>query len=403
METTARSKTAQAINCAAAPMAPQAGGLTQMNTVKRQMPDAEAVSKVLIVDDESTICTILKEVVYGLDPDVVVKTFADPLKARAWAREHVADLILVDFHMPEMDGISFVNAVRGNPDYEHVPIIMVTVDVDSSLRFGALEAGVTDVLNKPLNVRECAARCRNLLKLRRQQLRLEERADVLSELVKRSTKNVRDREEETLIRLAKAGEFRDEETGNHVLRMARYSALIATAIGMDSTYADTILKAAPLHDIGKIGVPDNILLKPGRLTVEEWGIMCQHPQIGHEILKGSSSKYIRMGADIALAHHEKFDGSGYPSGLSGEAIPLAGRIVAIADVYDALTSARPYKARWESERAFGFLSDNSGRHFDPRLVRPFLQLREHVIEIQQQLLDAGGGFGHLTSDHHGAA
>jgi len=359
----------------------------QMHAGMPSALDAEAVSKVLIVDDEATIRTILKEVVCELDPNALVKAFGDPLKARDWAREHLADLILVDFHMPNLDGISFVNAVRSDPAYEHVPIVMVTADVDGSLRLGALEAGVTDVLNKPLNVRECAARCRNLLKLRRQQLKLEEQADVLSERVKRSTKDIHEREEETLMRLAKAGEFRDEETGNHVLRMARYSALIATAIGMDVTYADIILKAAPLHDIGKLGVPDHILLKPGKLTADEWDIMSRHPAIGHEILKGSGSKYISMGADIALSHHEKFDGSGYPRGLVGEGIPLAGRIVAIADVYDALTSARPYKPAWNSERAFRFLADNSGRHFDPRLVRPFLELRDRVSEIQRELQD----------------
>jgi len=342
---------------------------------------------VLVIDDDATSRAILKEVMVELDPSMVLKTFADPVSALDWAREHVADLIILDFHMPEMNGITFVNAVRQRPEYEHVPIVMVTVDLDDSLRMGALEAGVTDFLHKPVNVRECAARCRNLLRLRQQQLNLEGRADVLSNLVRRATRDVRQREEETLNRLAKAGEFRDEETGNHVLRMARYSALIATAIGMAPAYADTILKAAPLHDIGKIGVPDHILLKAGKLTSEEWEIMAKHPLIGYEILRGSVSKYISMGADIALTHHERFDGSGYPRGLAGEQIPLSGRIVAIADVYDALTSVRPYKAAWPAERALDYIRENSGGHFDPRLAGAFLDFKEQIIAIQRELQD----------------
>ena len=187
----------------------------------------------------------------------------------------------------------------------------------------------------------------------------------------------------------KAGEFRDEETGYHLIRMARYSRLIAGGIGLDRDEAETIELAAPLHDIGKIGIPDQILLKPAKLDEAEWQIMRRHPLIGHEILKGSASKYVRMGALIALGHHEKFDGTGYPNGLVGDHIPLCARIVAVADVYDALTSPRPYKQAWPAERAFQYLAAQRGRHFDPRLVDAFISLRREITEIQSQWQDPG--------------
>jgi two-component system response regulator RpfG len=208
-------------------------------------------------------------------------------------------------------------------------------------------------------------------------------------MVEDATREVREREKETLLRLARAGEFRDEETGYHLIRMARYSRLIASGIGLDRDEAETIELAAPLHDIGKIGIPDQILLKPAKLDEAEWQIMRRHPLIGHEILKGSASKYVRMGALIALGHHEKFDGSGYPNGLVGDHIPLCARIVAVADVYDALTSPRPYKQAWPAERAFQYLAAQRGRHFDARLVDAFISLRREITEIQSQWQDPG--------------
>jgi two-component system response regulator RpfG len=199
---------------------------------------------------------------------------------------------------------------------------------------------------------------------------------------------VREREKETLARLARAGEFRDEDTGLHLARMARYSRLIAEAIGQSSDETETIELAAPLHDIGKIGIPDHILLKPAGLNDEELVVMRDHARIGHEILKGSPSKYVNMGALIALGHHEKFDGSGYPGALSGEAIPLCARIVAVADVYDALTSVRPYKIAWSREAAFEYLRAQRGRHFEPRLVDAFISVGEAARRIQAEFKDA---------------
>jgi two-component system, response regulator RpfG len=343
---------------------------------------------IMVVDDQSTSRAILEQVVMGLDDRVRVEAFARPVDAVVWAARHVADLILVDYMMPDMDGIEFVKRLRSLPGYEHVPMVMVTVHDDRKVRYAALDAGITDFLTKPVDARECLARCRNLLTLRRQQLALEDRRRLLEHMVEDATREVREREKETLLRLARAGEFRDEETGYHLIRMSRYSRLIATTIGLDRDEAETIELASPLHDIGKIGIPDGILLKPAALDAEEWNVMRRHPVIGHEILKGSASKYVRMGALIALGHHEKYDGSGYPNGLVGDHIPLCARIVAVADVYDALTSVRPYKVAWSSEQAFEYLLAQRGKHVDPRLVEAFAGAKQEVSAIQNEWRDS---------------
>ncbi len=346
-----------------------------------------ARNTIMVVDDQTTGRAILEQVVRSLDERVVVEGFARPVDGVVWATRHVADLVLVDYMMPEMDGIEFVGRLRSLPGYEHVPIVMVTAQEDKKVRYAALDAGITDFLTKPVDARECLARCRNLLMLRRQQLALEDRRRLLEGMVDEATREIREREKETLLRLARAGEFRDEETGYHLIRMARYSRLIANATGMERDEAETIELAAPLHDIGKIGIPDGILLKPARLDAQEWATMQRHPVIGHEILKGSASKYVRMGALIALGHHERYDGKGYPNGLDGDHIPLCARIVAVADVYDALTSVRPYKKAWKSKDALDYLHAQRGKHFDPRLVDAFFSVSDKVLEVQRDLQD----------------
>jgi len=351
----------------------------------RLLPSAR--NTIMVVDDQSTGRAILEQVVRGLDERVAVEGFARPVDAVVWATRHVSDLVLVDYLMPEMDGIEFVKRLRALPGYEHVPIVMITVHDDRKVRYAALDAGITDFLTKPIDARECLARCRNLLTLRRQHVVLEDRRRLLEHMVEDATREVREREKETLLRLARAGEFRDEETGYHLIRMSRYSRLIANAIGLDADEAETVELAAPLHDIGKIGIPDHILLKADKLDGAEWEVMRRHPVIGHEILKGSASKYVRMGALIALGHHEKYDGSGYPNGLVGDHIPLCARIVAVADVYDALTSVRPYKNAWGSEQAFEYVTGQAGRHFDPRMVEAFSGMKKQVLQVQYEWRD----------------
>lgn len=348
---------------------------------------------IMVVDDQSTGRAILEQVVKSLDERVVVEGFARPVDAVVWAARHIADLVLVDYMMPDMDGIELVGRLRSLPGYEHVPIVMITAQDDKAVRYAALDAGITDFLTKPVDARECLARCRNLLTLRRQQLALDDKRRLLEGMVDEATREIREREKETLLRLARAGEFRDEETGYHLIRMARYSRLIANAIGLERDEAETIELAAPLHDIGKIGIPDGILLKPGRLDAPEWDVMQRHPVIGHEILKGSASKYVRMGALIALGHHERYDGKGYPNGLEGDHVPLCARIVSVADVYDALTSRRPYKKAWKPDEAFEYLRAQRGKHFDPRLVDAFLGMKEKVVEVQRDFQDASSEMG----------
>jgi two-component system response regulator RpfG len=346
-----------------------------------------APNTVMVVDDHADARAFLTHVMQRLDEGLQVETFVLPSQALGWAAQHAADLVLVDYMMPEMNGVALVNLLRALPGYEHVPIVMLTANDSRKVRYEALDAGVNDYLIKPIDVRECTARCHNLLTLRRQQIALEDRRRLLENLVADATREVRDRERETLFRLARAGEFRDAETGYHLVRMARYSRLIADAIGLAPEEAESIELAAPLHDIGKIGIPDHILLKPGKLDEKEWGVMRSHPVIGHEILKDSTSKYMRMGSLIALGHHERFDGSGYPHGAAGEDIPLCARIVALADVYDALTSARPYKSAWPDVEVLEYIRGQRARHFDPAVVDAFIGAQERVLQVQSEFQD----------------
>ena len=342
---------------------------------------------VLIVDDQSTSRKILEELVHTVDSNLIVESYGNPFEALERAGEKTPDLIITDYKMPEMNGIEFTRQVRTLPFCSDVPLMVVTIVQDKRIRYDALEAGATDFLTRPIDYHECLARCSNLLVMRRQQQIIRNRARWLEEQVAEATKQVHKREKETLIRLAKAGEYRDEGTGNHVIRMAKYSRLIAEALGMSELECIGIEQAAPMHDIGKIGVPDNILLKPGRHTDDERQVMRAHSNIGHGILKDSPSRFIQLGSVIALGHHEKFDGSGYPHGLSGEDIPLMARIVAVADVYDALTSKRPYKDAWSSSEAIDYITAESGKHFDPQCVQAFLSRLDAVKLIHEQLKD----------------
>lgn len=353
--------------------------------------ESQRTATVVIIDDQSTGRKILEELVRTIERNLIVETYAEPDEVLERARVEIPDLVLTDYKMPTMDGVEFTRRFRAIPGCAEVPIIMVTIVEDRRIRYRALEAGATDFLTRPIDHYECRARCRNLLMLRRQQTIIQDRAKWLEQQVAVATRQIRTREQETLLRLAKAGEYRDEETGNHILRMAKYSRLIAKGLGLTEAECDEIELAAPMHDIGKIGVPDDILLKPGKLTDEEFAVIKTHPAIGYDILKGSPSKYLQVGAIIAYGHHEKYDGSGYPRGLSGEDIPLQARIVAVADVFDALTSVRPYKPAWTTERAVTYIGEQKGQHFYPRCAEVFLERMERVRQIQAQLADRPNG------------
>jgi two-component system response regulator RpfG len=344
-------------------------------------------ARVVIVDDRSTARSLLEGLARTLEPGVTVESYADPLEALAQMQHTTPDLIITDYRMPGMDGIEFTRRIRAERRLADVPIIIVTVVEDRQIRYQALENGATDFLTRPIDPQECRARCLNLLALRRSQKLVSDRALWLEEQVMQATREVRTRERETLMKLAKAGEYRDQETGNHILRMSKYARLIAEELKLTAMECDEIEAAAPMHDIGKIGIPDLILLKPGQHTPEEQKIMRSHPLLGHEILADSPSRYLQMGAVIALGHHERFDGSGYPQGLAGEEIPLPARIVAVADVFDALTSHRPYKRAWPFQDALKFIQSESGRHFDPACVRAFEMRIDAVVAIMRDLGD----------------
>ena len=331
---------------------------------------------VLIVDDQSTSRTILTHVVKSINSKIKVIEKTNPEQALEWATEHKADLVFVDYVMPEMNGIDFVRLLKTLPQYESVPVIMITIKKDAETRYAALDAGVADFLSKPVDIYECTARSKNLLTMHQQHIALQNRSNLFENLVKAATAEIKSREKETLMRLARAGEHKDYDTAMHLQRMSLYSRAIAETIGLSDEEAEIIELAAPLHDIGKIGIPDSILLKKGHLDDQELKLMRKHPMIGYEILQDSPSKYLQKGSEIALAHHERFDGSGYPYALKGNDIPLSARIVAIADVFDALTSVRPYKEAWSIDKALEYVREESGKHFDPELVRVMLTMRE---------------------------
>lgn len=326
--------------------------------------------KVLIVDDSRSSLAYLAQVV-GENTDCSIQTSALPSDTLSLCEKTRFDLLLVDNEMPEMDGVELTRRLRGQKAYRSVPIVMVTSDSDSSLRKRAIAAGATDFVNKPFDRTELLARIRNLLELRNAQVELSKQAERLAEEVAIATRHLVEREEEIIWRLSRAIEFRDGETGYHVSRVALVSRLIAEEIGLEEERCRTIYLAAPLHDIGKIGIADAILGKPGRLTDEEMARMREHVTIGARILENGSSDVIRTAEVIAQGHHERWDGTGYPHRLAGEAIPIEARIVAIADVFDALCSKRPYKPAWPVDEAFAEIVRCSGSQFDPALVEAF--------------------------------
>lgn len=342
---------------------------------------AEASLNIVIVDDQTSARTMLRHVIEDIAPELSVHDFGDPLTALTWCDSHAVDLLLLDFRMPEMDGLEFARRFRRLPKHRDIPVILITVVGDEPIRQAALEAGVIDFLVKPVRPRELRARCYNLLQLRQQSETVKQRALSLEQRLLASMHEVEERERETLSRLARAIEYRDAGTSAYLERMARVAGLVAEQLGLPEEEVKLIEMAAPLHDMGKIAIPDAVLLKPGRLNDEELAVMRRHPRIGHELLSGSQNRFIQVGALIALRHHERYDGSGYPDGLVGDAIPLEARIVAVADVFDALISPRPYKEAWTLDATLAYLYAQRGRLFDPRVVDALLRGRSQLEQI----------------------
>ncbi len=352
--------------------------------------------QVLIVDDNA-INLVLFNALIKKQGNAEPHSFSDAPEGLAWAQAHEADLVIVDYMMPTLNGLEFIERLRATPGREMVPILMITANDQKEVRYRALQAGASDFLTKPVDQAEFSVRVANLLALGDAQRQLSRRAEWLAEEVTKATAQIVQREVETVVRLSRAAEYRDPETGAHILRMAHYSQLLARGMGLSEADQELILRAAPLHDIGKVGIADAILLKPGRLSPEEFDLMKMHAAYGYEILKDSSSEILQAGATIALGHHEKFNGSGYPHGVVGEDIPVFSRIVAVADVFDALTSERPYKKAWTLDAAAQFIHEESGRHFDPRCVEVFFRHWDEVLTIRQRFRDEAGDWPSMLS------
>ncbi|MFK2823956.1 HD domain-containing phosphohydrolase [Arcobacter sp. YIC-80] len=333
--------------------------------------------KIISIDDNENNLFLIEA--FCNDMGLSVKSFSEPLDALLYVLNNPIDMILIDYMMPQLNGLEFIKEFRKNNT--KVPIIMITAANDQEIHNEAFQAGANDFLNKPVNSTLFKARVLNLLNLYKNTLLLEDKAKLLEEEVLKATKKLIDREHETLSILGKTAEYKDPETASHVSRVAHYSKILAREYGLSPKEQDIIYFASPFHDLGKVGIEDDILLKPGKLDNNEFETMKTHPSIGYEILKNSNSEYLQAGAIIAITHHEKFDGSGYPKGLKGEDIHIYGRIVAIVDVFDALTSHRPYKKAWSFDNALNLLIEEKGKHFDPKIIDLFIENIDEVKDI----------------------
>ncbi len=331
------------------------------------MDDRKDVRRtLLLVDDESTNLQVLR---HTLQAQYRLLFAKDGPTALSLVRKERPDLILLDIMMPGMSGYEVCETLKRDEDTRAIPVIFVTALSQVADEHKGLELGAVDYITKPFNPPVVQARVRTHLSL----VQAEE---------------VRETRLQIIRCLGAAAEYRDNETGLHIVRMSHYAWRLAREIGYSDEAADELLNAAPMHDVGKIGIPDAVLLKPGKLDAAEWAIMRQHTVIGARIIGEHASGLLRLAATIALRHHEKWDGSGYPDGLAGEAIPLAARIIALVDVFDALTSVRPYKPAWPVEDAVAHIRKESGRHFDPALVEAFLRCLPDILAFRARWADA---------------
>jgi putative two-component system response regulator len=359
-------------------------------------PEALRALSILVVDDEQGNIAILERLLSRAGYERVRAT-TDAALALEIIQERLPDLILLDLHMPGMNGFHVLSAVRERlPEGTYLPILVLTGDLEVDTRQRALSVGATDFLTKPFEVTEVLLRIRNLLETRHLHMRLHQHAEELEEKVRLRTRELEEAQSEILARLALAAEYRDDVTGQHAQRVGTLSALLALELGLEASYAELLRRAAPLHDVGKIGIPDAILLKRGALTTPEFDLMRTHIDIGARILGGSAYDLLRLAREIALSHHERWDGQGY-QGISGADIPLSGRIVAVADVCDCLGHERPYKAARPFGEMVEVILSERGHHFDPDVVDAFARLVERGvlqpegISIETSIMAGDGG------------
>lgn len=346
-----------------------------------------ALPRLLIVDDEPMNIDILNEVLGEYRRSVALNG-EDAIKAALRAKP---DLILLDVEMPGLSGFEVCRRLKGIAETREIPVIFITAQNDVDYEKTGFEVGAVDYIGKPFSPPIVRARVETHLSLKqtREALRLQNQS--LEALVSSRTAQlqqalgeIKDAVLETILRLSRAAEYRDDDTGAHILRMSHYCATIARRLGLPELQVERLLHASPMHDVGKIGIRDNVLRKPGPLTPDEWAIMKSHPEIGARILSGSRSEVVQLAEVIALTHHERWDGTGYPRGLSGAEIPLPGRIAALADVFDALVSRRPYKEPFPLETSLELIREQRGRHFDPKVVDAFFAVLDEILEIRER-------------------
>ena len=330
---------------------------------------------ILIVDDKPENLTVMNEILYQ---EYKVKATTNPeIALKIATSAGVPDIILLDIMMPVMDGYEVCRKLKTNEITKNIPVIFITAKTDDIDEAKGFELGAVDYITKPINPSIVKARVKTHIALHNQN-------KILEEKVEERTAELNRTRLEIIHRLVSAAEYKDHETGMHTIRMSHYCQSIGLFYGLSNDEALILLNAAPMHDIGKIGIPDNILLKPGKLDENEWDIMTQHSIYGAKILGEDHSELITQARLCALTHHEKWNGKGYPNGIFGENIPLIGRIAAIADVFDALTSKRPYKNAWSEEEAFKLIENERGEHFDPQLVSVFLENKREIMKIKSR-------------------
>lgn len=363
-------------------------------------PDEHGLKQLLIlaVDDEASNLLLLRRALEH-DGYARVETTTDPVRVPAMFAETRPDLVLLDLHMPGIDGFELMARLAAlGGEATAVPFLVLTADITDETKRRALSLGARDFLTKPLDRIELLLRVRNLLQVKQLEDRLREHNAKLEDEVAERTRDLEHTRLEVLERLALAAEFRDDDTQEHAWRIGRICRRLAAAMGIADGDAELIERAAPLHDIGKIGISDRILLNPGKLSDPEFEVMKTHTSIGAQILAGGSSPLLRLAEHIAFTHHERWDGQGYPAGMRGEQIPLPARIVAVADVFDALTHERPYKRAWPVDAAVDEILSQAGRQFDPAVVEAFSTLDPRALLTPATGCDPPSGAGHRRSE-----
>lgn len=339
--------------------------------------------RILVVDDNNTNLILLTKLVGKLN-NCQALPFSSPDQVLSALPELDFDVAIIDYQMPVYNGVELYTEIVRFERYQNVPVIFVTADKDMTTRMAALNAGAIDFLTKPVNPVEFIARVQNIVSLAEARRQLADRAEWLRQEVDKAVRELRSREEEIIHRLTLAAGYKDPDTARHTLRVAAYSEAIARELKLPDEFCRDLWLSAPMHDIGKVGIPDTVLLKQGKLTESEFRQMQRHAQIGSDILARSHSSLLQLAADIAASHHERWDGQGYPNRLSGEEIPIAGRIVCIADNFDALTTERPYKPAWSYEQTVAHILERAGSQFDPKCVAAF----ERALPRFQEIMEA---------------